>query len=133
MKINLNIFTLFVAFLSLGSCKQNQEKPGGYQGANQVDSKKDKKNGEIDDLVADYESHDRLIWQKPDMVINRLGDLSREEKKYVEREGERKSDCTKSAQKGGSLRVRLRLTLRLEKGKKRSIRDDIIGRKRRVD
>ena len=76
MKINLNIFTLFVAFLSLGSCKQNQEKPGGYQGANQVDSKKDKKNGEIDDLVADYESHDRLIWQKPDMVINRLGDLS---------------------------------------------------------
>ena len=51
----------------------------------------------------------------------------------MEREGERKSDCTKSAQKGGSLRVRLRLTLRLEKGKKRSIRDDIIGRKRRVD
>ena len=76
MKINLNIFTLFVAFLSLGSCKQNQEKPGGYQGVNQVDSKKDKKNGEIDDLVADYESHDRLIWQKPDMVINRLGDLA---------------------------------------------------------
>jgi ubiquinone/menaquinone biosynthesis C-methylase UbiE len=37
---------------------------------------KDKSSAKFNDLIADYESRDRLIWQKPDMIINRLGDLS---------------------------------------------------------
>lgn len=57
------------------ACKPNSEKPGGFQGTELKDNTKNKK-GEFDDLVADYNSKDRLIWQKPDMVINRLGDLS---------------------------------------------------------
>lgn len=66
------LFVLAVTFSSFG-CKQNREKPGGYQGSEQNGS--NKKNG-FNDLVADYESKDRLIWQKPDMVITRLGNLS---------------------------------------------------------
>lgn len=31
--------------------------------------------GNFESLVADYESKDRAIWQKPDMVISLLGDL----------------------------------------------------------
>ncbi|MCC6413823.1 MAG: DUF1698 domain-containing protein, partial [Saprospiraceae bacterium] len=31
--------------------------------------------GNFENLVADFESKDRVIWQKPDMVIARLGDL----------------------------------------------------------
>ena len=32
-------------------------------------------NGNFESIVADYESKDRGIWQKPDMVISLLGDL----------------------------------------------------------
>ncbi|MBK8555365.1 MAG: DUF1698 domain-containing protein [Lewinellaceae bacterium] len=32
--------------------------------------------GNFENLVADYESKDRVIWQKPDLVISLLGDLS---------------------------------------------------------
>ncbi len=66
------IFILIILFTTV-ACKQNREKPGGYQGGEQRDSNK---NNGFNDLVADYESKDRLIWQKPDMVITRLGDLS---------------------------------------------------------
>lgn len=31
--------------------------------------------GNFENLIADYESKDRVIWQKPDMVISLLGDL----------------------------------------------------------
>lgn len=57
----------------MAACKPNSEKPGGFQG---TDLKDNNKNGGFDDLVADFNSKDRLIWQKPDMVINRLGELS---------------------------------------------------------
>jgi SAM-dependent methyltransferase len=69
IKISFALF--FIA--QILSCKPNSEKPGGFQGTEQKDTKK--QNG-FDDLVADFNSKDRLIWQKPDMVINRLGDLS---------------------------------------------------------
>ena len=73
----INIF-FFCALIWLASaCQQNRERPGGYQTSDTtVTQNSKKKNGNFDDLVADYNSHDRLIWQKPDMVINRLGDLS---------------------------------------------------------
>ena len=57
------------------SCNEKREKPGGFQGIE--DKPKTNKTG-IDDLVADYESKDRVIWQKPDMIITRLGDLSQQ-------------------------------------------------------
>ncbi len=74
MKYSLNIFFILIILSTTFSCIQNQEKPGGYQGNNPKET--DKKNNGFNDLVADFESKDRLIWQKPDMVINRLGDLS---------------------------------------------------------
>lgn len=74
MKKNICIFIL--SALSFVSCKQNRERPGGYQTSDTLAIQNNvRKNGTFDDLVADYNSRDRLIWQKPDMVINRLGDL----------------------------------------------------------
>jgi SAM-dependent methyltransferase len=75
MKINWRILFSLVLISFLISCKQNREKPGGFQGLEEKE--KTKKDG-IDDLLADYESKDRLIWQKPDMIITRLGDLSQQ-------------------------------------------------------
>jgi ubiquinone/menaquinone biosynthesis C-methylase UbiE len=73
MKYFIKISFVFFVIAQFLSCKPNSEKPGGFQGTEQKDAKK--QNG-FDDLVADFNSKDRLIWQKPDMVINRLGDLS---------------------------------------------------------
>jgi SAM-dependent methyltransferase len=78
MKIHWGIifsFSFLTIVLSCNGCKQNQEKPGGFQGIEEKE--KIKKEG-IDDLLADYESKDRLIWQKPEMIITRLGDLSQQ-------------------------------------------------------
>jgi SAM-dependent methyltransferase len=78
MKINWHIIvslTLLSIMVSCNSCKQTQEKPGGFQSVEEKE--KGKKNG-IDDLLADYESKDRLIWQKPEMIITRLGDISQQ-------------------------------------------------------
>jgi SAM-dependent methyltransferase len=68
-------FFLFFCLLFC-ACQQNQERPGGYQGGSTPLDNKDKSSAKFNDLIADYESRDRLIWQKPDMIINRLGDLS---------------------------------------------------------
>jgi SAM-dependent methyltransferase len=77
MKQTINIFFLFALIVAASACQQNRERPGGYQTSDTSATQNgDKKNGNFDDLVADYNSRDRLIWQKPDMVINRLGDLS---------------------------------------------------------
>ncbi len=77
MKQTINIFFLFALTLAAAACQQNRERPGGYQTSDTSTGQSgSKKNGNFDDLVADYNSRDRLIWQKPDMVINRLGDLS---------------------------------------------------------
>ena len=77
MKQTINIFFFFALVWLASACQGNGERPGGYQTSDtSVTQNGNKKNGNFDDLVADYNSHDRLIWQKPDMVINRLGDLS---------------------------------------------------------
>lgn len=75
MKNIVNILFCIVLIANGCSCNEKREKPGGFQGIE--DNQKPNKNG-IDDLLADYESKDRLIWQKPDMIINRLGDLSQQ-------------------------------------------------------
>ena len=76
MKISLKFGFLLCLLPLIFSCKQNQERPGGYQGTTTPLDNKNKSSAGFNDLVADYESRDRLIWQKPDMIINRLGDLS---------------------------------------------------------
>jgi SAM-dependent methyltransferase len=68
-------FFMFLSVLFF-ACQQNKERPGGYQGSSTPLDNKDKSSAKFNDLIADYESRDRLIWQKPDMIINRLGDLS---------------------------------------------------------
>ncbi len=72
MENNIIRILLFLTITLVMACKQNQEKPGGFQGVEQKDAQG---NNEFDDLVADFESKDRLIWQKPEMIINRLGDI----------------------------------------------------------
>jgi SAM-dependent methyltransferase len=77
MKQTIKIFLLFALIGTASACQQNRERPGGYQTSDTTAIQSGgKKNGTFDDLVSDYNSRDRLIWQKPDMVINRLGDLS---------------------------------------------------------
>jgi SAM-dependent methyltransferase len=72
MKKTLFYSWLIAQILLLGQCKENREKPGGYQsGANTVDTTK-----EQNWLYEDYASQNRLVWQKPEIVIRRLGDLS---------------------------------------------------------
>jgi SAM-dependent methyltransferase len=73
--------TWFLALVVMvAACNRNKERPGGYQGYegsnNRILDKPNSSNGGFDDLVADYESKDRLIWQKPEMVIERLGNLA---------------------------------------------------------
>lgn len=75
MKQTIYISCLFALFLTTNACKNNRERPGGYQSGD-VSTNSAKKKGELDDLVADYESKERLVWQKPEMVIKRLGNLS---------------------------------------------------------
>lgn len=72
----LRFFTFILALSLFGTaCNQKQERPGGFQ----TELKRDSvtaQNGGFKDLVADYESRDRLVWQNPDLVIRMLGDLS---------------------------------------------------------
>jgi ubiquinone/menaquinone biosynthesis C-methylase UbiE len=76
MKLNCKYYGFLFLSVFFFACQQNQEKPGGYQGSTTPLDNKDKSSAKFNDLIADYESRDRLIWQKPDMIINRLGDLS---------------------------------------------------------
>ncbi len=77
MKQTIKTFFLLAFIWATSACQQNRERPGGYQTSDTTATlNSSKKSGNFDDLVADYNSRDRLIWQKPDMVINRLGDLT---------------------------------------------------------
>ncbi|MFZ4475504.1 MAG: class I SAM-dependent methyltransferase [Saprospiraceae bacterium] len=79
---------VLLAFLVLQSCRNTEnthssEQPsllkpqvdttiaGKYEPYLQQDE------GSFEHLVSDFESKDRVIWQKPDMVISLLGDLKR--------------------------------------------------------
>lgn len=80
MKLTDIKFLFFATLLIVvNACNQNRERPGGYQSSDTQTSNTgegDKKNNEVNDIRQDWESRDRLVWQKPDMVIKRLGDLS---------------------------------------------------------
>ena len=54
------------------ACRSKDERPAGYQQTEQTEIRQPKSNG----TDTDYLSTERLIWQKPEMVINRLGDLT---------------------------------------------------------
>jgi SAM-dependent methyltransferase len=71
----IKILLLALSFIALNACQQNRERPGGYQSSD-AQSNSGKKTDEIDNIRQDWESRDRLVWQKPEMVIKRLGDLS---------------------------------------------------------
>lgn len=80
---------LVVLALSLAACRNTANspyeegpsliKPGpGASDASAQDPYPQPGTGTFEHLVADYESKDRVIWQKPDMVISLLGELSRQ-------------------------------------------------------
>jgi SAM-dependent methyltransferase len=77
MKLTEIKFLFFaLSLIALNACEQNRERPGGYQSNDaHATHNHDTPNG-IDDIRQDWESRDRLVWQKPDMIIKRLGDLS---------------------------------------------------------
>lgn len=74
-KRNQNIFWFAFLFLNFFSCFNKQEKPTGFQIATQEELNKEEKQN-ISDVVADFESKERLAWQKPDFIINLFGDIS---------------------------------------------------------
>lgn len=83
-----HVFTLLILGLipmvfsaCLQEAQPNQERPSLYREqpttATTVSEPMLPKTGDgnFESLVADFESNDRVIWQKPDMVISLLGDL----------------------------------------------------------
>ena len=72
----IKILFLAIALIALNARQQNRERPGGYQSTDSQTTHNHETTNGIDDLRQDWESRDRLVWQKPDMVIKRLGDLS---------------------------------------------------------
>ncbi len=63
--------SLFIVHCSLiYACRSKGDKPAGYQQTEQTESKQSNDNS------ADYSNKERLIWQKPEMVITRLGDMA---------------------------------------------------------
>ena len=72
----LRILFFAICFIVVNACQDNRERPGGYQSTDSQTSDTGKQKNKIDDLRQDWESRDRLVWQKPEMVIKRLGDLS---------------------------------------------------------
>lgn len=75
LKKNQNIFWLVFLVSNFFSCINKQEKPTGFQIATQEELNKEEKQN-ISDVVADFESKERLAWQKPDFIINLFGDIS---------------------------------------------------------
>ncbi len=75
LKRNHILFGLTFLFLNFLSCFDKQEKPTGYQIATQEELNKEEKQN-VSDVIADFESKERLAWQKPDFIINLFGDIS---------------------------------------------------------
>ena len=83
---NFLLITAFVlSALSFSACLNSSNSdetveplPGGTQTINtpRNPSKSKLDTTSFEDKVESYEREDRLFWQKPDLVINRLGDLS---------------------------------------------------------
>lgn len=75
-RTELKIIIFAICLIVVNACQDNRERPGGYQSTDSQTSNTSQQENKIDDLRQDWESRDRLVWQKPEMVIKRLGDLS---------------------------------------------------------
>jgi SAM-dependent methyltransferase len=73
---NITLSPMLVAFALLFTNCNDSKRPGGYQAntPNVVDTSKSKTDKNW--LYEDYASQNRLIWQKPDIVLRRLGNLA---------------------------------------------------------
>ncbi len=68
-------FLLGLLLLNTFSCFDKQEKPTSNQVATQEEIKKEDAQN-LNEVIADFESKERLAWQKPDLIINLFGDLT---------------------------------------------------------
>lgn len=86
MKLALHFFFMTIASSGFWACQNDtppvsSESPGMTREtpppvSTSVEPRQPKASpGNFENLIADYESKDRVIWQKPDMVISLLGDL----------------------------------------------------------
>lgn len=77
-------FPLLVVFFLFVSCRNDKKSAledvslsvSETYGAASASGSSLVKEGSFEHMVADFESQDRVIWQKPDMVIALLGDLT---------------------------------------------------------
>jgi SAM-dependent methyltransferase len=67
---------LFVFFGGCGGCNQTSNQVTKNNSGTIANVIKDSKNGEFKQMVHDLEDKDRVIWQKPEVVIQLLGDIS---------------------------------------------------------
>ncbi len=72
---NKYYFLLALLLLNTMACFNKQEKPTSYQIATQEEINKEDKHN-LNDVIADFESKERLAWQKPEFIINLFGDIS---------------------------------------------------------
>ncbi|MCB0641560.1 MAG: class I SAM-dependent methyltransferase [Phaeodactylibacter sp.] len=79
----LQLLFLLVFALSYSACIDSnggdetvEPLPGGTQTVGQKKNNNSSDTTSFEDLVKSYERADRLFWQKPDLVIDRLGDIS---------------------------------------------------------
>ena len=68
-----NKIYLYFILLSLAACKQNTNSPAPTE---PTAIEADVNKVPFDDLVNEFESVDRVIWQKPELVVQKLGDLT---------------------------------------------------------
>jgi SAM-dependent methyltransferase len=67
---------LLTYLLLFNNCKNTQERPGGYQAGTTTPTQNSTSETDKNWLYEDYASQNRLVWQKPDIVIKRLGNLT---------------------------------------------------------
>ena len=67
-----NLCILFFSGLLFFTCKQNSSENIQTDASNP----KNTQESAVEDYLSEYEREDRVIWQKPDLVMNILGDVS---------------------------------------------------------
>jgi SAM-dependent methyltransferase len=76
MKNSVSSLSLLLFLFLLSNCNNSQERPGGYQAGTTASDKPASTDSDKNWLYEDYASQNRLVWQKPDIVIRRLGNLT---------------------------------------------------------
>lgn len=74
--INSNLICFLFGCICLWSCNTSQNGNAIPTEVNDKSDQEDLKTDSFDILISDYENEDRVIWQKPGVVIDLLGDLS---------------------------------------------------------